>query len=148
MGKEAHRDDDNDHADDLVRRGFWRKVPGTTRFARPPQPEASPSKDKDMTKKRPLPAKDVKLTPPPEAQEKLAPGERAALREAALELQLARQRVQLLVSEHGHAMAAAQAAEQKYQQASEAVVARYKIGPDDKVNINTGEISRAAEATG
>lgn len=139
MGKET-RDDDNDHADDLVRRGFWRKVP-------PPGAAATPSKDKTMAKKKkPQPDKTLSIAPPPEAHERMDPADRSALREAALELQVARQQVELLVEKHGHAVVAARAAERRYEQASGGVVEKYKLVGKDQVDITTGVITR--EATG
>jgi hypothetical protein len=96
--------------------------------------------------KRKAPAKDITLTPPPEAAERLAPEDRAALREAALECQVARQHAQLLVHEHGRAVAAAKAAEQRYQQASAAVIERYRLAGADQVDIGTGVITRAPAA--
>lgn len=95
-----------------------------------------------MSKRNPK-TKNVALTPPPEAQERLAPEDRATLREAALELQVARQQVDLLVSQHGHAVVAAGEAERRYQQASAAVAGKYSLGGADRVDLSTGVITRA-----
>lgn len=100
-----------------------------------------------MSKRKP---KNVDLPTPPEAQERLSPADRGAFRLALLEHQNAAQRVQLLVHEHGTAMAAAKAMEQKLQQLDADIAKRYQLTPADRVDLSTGAITRApapAEAT-
>jgi hypothetical protein len=90
--------------------------------------------------------KNVKLTPPPEAQERLAGEDRSALREAVLELQVAGQAVQLLVHEHRQAVARAQSAERRLREVEARITERHKLGKADKVDASTGAITRAPAA--
>lgn len=86
-----------------------------------------------MSKPKP---KNIPIAPPPEAQERVEPADRAALSEASLQLQVAQQQAQL-------ASIAVRDAEQRLRQVEAKMTARYKLGQHDKVHVGTGQILRA-----
>lgn len=84
------------------------------------------------------------ITTPEPGPERISAEEGSALREAHLRRQVAAQRVELLVSEHKHAVRDAQQADQQCRELEAALVAAYKLGPQDKVDTATRAITRAA----
>ncbi len=98
-----------------------------------------------MAKPKP---KDIKLPTPSAAQERLAPALRARLKEAMLEQQLAHQLVELLASKHGHAVIAARAKDERVAAVSAEATEHHHLGPKDRVDIDTGAITRAPAEPG